>query len=676
MIRKTLLLLALIAGLGLTAQDVMTPKLLWKLGRVSLEDVSADGKSFLYGVTRYHIDSNNAQRDLYLLSTDGGEPHRLTNLEGRVSGAQFLGEKVGYSYQGQFYQVNRDGTGRKALTDIEGGISGAKAYPQENGSVTLLFTKKFKTSRNAKDLYPGLPEAEVRIIDDLMYRHWDQWNDYKSTHLCLARYGGQPVENFQDLMENEPYDTPVPPFGGPAAYTLSPDGRYVVYESKKLTGREFSEQTNSQLYQVDLQTGQTELLTEDLEGYDKQPHFSPDGQKLAFLSMATNGYESDVNDLLIMDMESREIRRVLREAGRYDELTFHSLAWKDQDELIAGVPYQGSNQLFKVDLSQKTAALKQITSDAHNYNHFEWSGGTLLVNRQDMNHANEVYRVNPKNGEARQLTTVNNDIYSALNTSRVESRTIRTSDGKDMQTWVIYPPNFDPEKKYPTLLYCQGGPQAMVSQFYSFRWNFQLMAAQGYIVVAPNRRGLPGFGREWNEAISGDWGGQAMEDYLSAIDALAQEPYVDEKNLGCVGASYGGYSVYMLAGIHEGRFSSFISHCGLFNLESWYLATEEMWFANKDLGGPFWEEGNRETYERFDPKEYVDNWDTPLLVFHGGRDYRVPKNQGMEAFNAAQLQDVPSKFVYFPNEGHWILSPQNGLIWHDQFFKWLDRWLR
>ena len=676
MIRKILLLLVLLAGTGLTAQDVMTPKLLWKLGRVSLEDVSADGKSFLYGVTRYRIDSNNAQRDLYLLSTEGGEPQRLTNLDGRVSGAQFLGNKVGYTYQGQFYQINRDGTGRKALTDIEGGISGAKAYPQKNGSITILFTKKFKTRRNAQDLYPGLPKAEVRIIDDLMYRHWDQWDDYKSSHLCLARYGDQPVENFQDLMENEPYDTPVPPFGGPAAYTLSPDGRYVVYESKKLTGREFSEQTNSQLYLVDLQTGQTELLTEDLEGYDKQPHFSPDGEKLAFLSMATNGYESDVNDLLIMDMETREVRRVLREAGRYDELTFHALAWKDQDELIAGVPYRGSNQLFRVDLSQKSADLEQITSGPHNYNHFEYHNGSLLVNRQDMNHANEVYRVDLKRGEAHQLTTVNNDIYSSLNKSRVESRTIRTSDGKEMQTWVIYPPNFDPEKKYPTLLYCQGGPQAMVSQFYSFRWNFQLMAAQGYIVVAPNRRGLPGFGRQWNEAISGDWGGQAMEDYLSAIDALAQEPYVDKENLGCVGASYGGYSVYMLAGIHEGRFSSFISHCGLFNLESWYLATEEMWFANKDLGGPFWEEDNRETYERFDPKEYVDNWDTPMLVFHGGRDYRVPENQGMEAFNAAQLQDVPSKFVYFPNEGHWILSPQNGLIWHDQFFKWLDKWLR
>lgn len=675
MIRKLLLLLALWAGFNLSAQNVMTPKLLWELGRVSLEDVSADGESFLYGVTRYRIDSNDARRDLYLLSTEGSEPRRLTHLEGQASGAQFVGDKVGFNYQGQYHLINRDGTGLKAITDIPGGITGAKAYLQENGSITLLFTKKIKTSRSASDLYPGLPQAEVRIIDDLMYRHWNQWDDHKSSHLCVARYGGSPVSQYDDLMEEEPFDTPVPPFGGPSAYTLSPDGRYAVYESKKLTGQEFSEQTNSQLYRVDLETGKTKLLTEDLMGYDKQPHFSPDGSKLAFLSMATNGYESDVSDLLILDLETGELRRVLREAGRYDELTFHSLAWEDEDDLIAGVPYRGSNHLFRIDVSGEVAEIQKITSGPHNYNHFELGGGRLLVNRQDMNHATEVYRVNTRTGEAKQLTTVNDDIYNSLALSRVESRMIPTTDGKKMHTWVIYPPNFDPEKKYPTLLYCQGGPQAMVSQFYSFRWNFQLMAAQGYIVVAPNRRGLPGFGREWNEQISGDWGGQAMDDYLSAIDALVKEPYVDEENLGCVGASYGGYSVYMLAGIHEGRFSSFISHCGLFDLESWYLTTEEMWFANQDLGGPFWKAENATTYKRFDPKEYVENWDTPILVFHGGEDYRVPENQGMEAFNAAQLRDIPSKFVYFPNEGHWILSPQNGLIWHDQFFKWLERWL-
>ncbi|MGB0980102.1 MAG: alpha/beta hydrolase family protein, partial [Croceimicrobium sp.] len=383
----------------------------------------------------------------------------------------------------------------------------------------------------------------------------------------------------------------------------------------------------------------------------------------------------DVNDLIVLDLKTKEKKHVLKSSGLYDKYTINSFAWEDEDEFIVGIPYMGSNQIFEVEAKGNSWEFEKISKGDHNHNHFEIAKGGLLVARQDMNNATEIYFIKD-NGKAKQLTHINDEIYASIGKSKVEKRMIKTSDGKDMLTWVIYPPNFDPAKKYPTLLYCQGGPQSMVSQFYSFRWNFQLMAAQGYIVVAPNRRGLPGFGREWNEKISKDWGGQPMRDYLAAIDAVAKEPYVDNDNLGCVGASYGGYSVYMLAGIHEGRFKSFISHCGLFDLESWYLSTEEMFFANYDLGGPFWEEANAASFSSFDPKDYVQNWNTPMLVIHGGKDFRVPENQGMEAFQAAKLMGVTARFLYFPNEGHWILSPQNGLVWHDQFFGWLDQWLK
>lgn len=676
MMKRILLLLLVFSG-SLFAQDnVMTPKLLWELGRVSLDAVSPDGKHFVYGVTRYNIDTNKSNRNLFLMNTEGGEATQLTQLPGGEYGAQFVGNKIGFQHNGQFHLVDMNGENLTTITDIEGGASGFKAYVQKDGSIKLLFTHQVKTSTSPGEMYPELPEAEFKIMDDLMYRHWDSWDDHKSSHLAYAHYTGEKINSFKDLMEGQVYDSPVPPFGGAESYTMSPDGNSVVYEAKKLTGKDFAEQTNSDLYLYNLKTGTEKNISQGMMGYDKNPQFSPDGKKIAWLSMKTNGYESDVNDLVVMDMASGKKTKVLATAGKYDELTFHSFAWEENNELYAGVPIGGSNHIFEIELKGNKVELERITTGDFNYNHFEPAGDDLIVERQDMNNATEIYRVNEDKGTATKLTGINDKIYNTIARGKVEKRMVKTTDGKEMLTWVIYPPNFDPNKKYPTLLYCQGGPQAQVSQFYSFRWNFQLMAAHDYIIVAPNRRGLPGFGREWNEQISGDWGGQAMQDYLSAIDAVSAEPYVDKENLGCVGASYGGYSVYMLAGIHEGRFSSFISHCGLFDLESWYLATEEMFFANFDLGGPFWEEKNQKTYQQFDPKDYVQNWDTPILVIHGGKDFRVPENQGMEAFNAAQLRGVPSRFLYFPNEGHWILSPQNGLVWHDQFFGWLDKWLK
>ena len=673
---KKIIGIFLLAAATLSAQDkLMSPELLWELGRVSLDAVSPDGKSFVYGVSRYDVNANKGNRDLYLMNIKSGETKQLTDLPGGEYGAHFVGKRIAFNYGGQLHSINTDGTDLQPLTAVEGGLSGAKAYAMKDGSIRILFAKSFKTAKTPSEMYPDLPEAEFRVMDDLIYRHWDSWDDYESMQLCVTDYKGEPVNGYKNLMDGTSFDCPVPPFGGSESYTLSPDGSKVVYESKRLSGKDFAEQTNSDIYMLDLESGSETNLSEGMMGYDKNPQFSPNGNKIAWLSMATNGYESDVNDLVIMDLKSGKKSHVLREMGEYDNLTFNSFSWEEDDEFVVGIPTMGSNQIFELEIERKGYELEKLSSGDHNYNHVEVAKGGYVVERQDMNHATEIYFVQ-EGKEAKKLTAVNDEIYANLGMSKIDKRMVKTSDGKDMLTWVIYPPNFDPNKKYPTLLYCQGGPQSQVSQFYSFRWNFQLMAAQGYIVVAPNRRGLPGFGREWNEKISKDWGGQSMRDYLAAIDDVAKEPFADENNLGCIGASYGGYSVYMLAGIHEGRFKSFISHCGLFDLESWYLSTEEMFFANYDLGGPFWDKANAETYSKFDPKDYVQNWDTPMLVIHGGKDFRVPENQGMEAFQAAKLRGVPARFLYFPNEGHWILSPQNGLVWHDQFFKWLDTYLK
>lgn len=671
---------------SLNAQDdIMTPQTLWKLGRVSLETVSPDGKNFIFGITNYNIEENKGNRNLYSMGMNGEGKKQLTDKEGSEYGANYLmdGKKIGYSHGGQFHVMDLNGSNSTDVTDIEGGIGNINAYNLPDGRVALLFTKSVKLEKTTADIYPNLPKAEALIIDDLMYRHWDNWSDAEYNHICIAYLDKDlKLSEIKDIMDGENFDSPVNPFGGNESFTLSPDGKTIVYEAKKLKGKDWAVSTNSDLYAYDIATGKTSNLTEGMNGYDKEPKFSPNGSKLAWMSMATPGFESDVNDIIIHDFKSGERIHTLKAGGWYDTHTFQSFSWANERTIYAGIPVDGANQIYKLDLpkkistSAKPTGLTPVSSSQHNHNHFEIAGKNLVLDRQDMNNATEVYKLVLKSHKETQITHVNDELYATIQKSKVEKRMVKTSDGKEMLTWVIYPPNFDPNKKYPTLLYCQGGPQSQVSQFYSFRWNFQLMAAQGYIVVAPNRRGLPGFGREWNENISGDWGGQPMNDYLSAIDDLSKESYVDENKLGCIGASYGGYSVYYLAGNHEKRFKAFISHCGLFDLESWYLSTEELFFANQDLGGPYWDVKNKETYNKFDPKDYVQNWDTPILVIHGGKDFRVPENQGMEAFQAAKLNGVPTRFLYFPNEGHWILSPQNGLIWHDQFFNWLDKWVK
>jgi dipeptidyl aminopeptidase/acylaminoacyl peptidase len=654
----------------LWAQEVMNPELLWDLKRVGSPSISPDGEHMVFTLRDYEVKENSGTTNLYIMSTDGKDLRMLVEMDGSQHSPQWKSAStIGFLSGGDWFEASIDGTYFVKVLDLESAVSNVSYSP--DGS-KLMFSTEVKTRENLMDLYPDLEHADVIISDELMYRHWDQWSDDMRSHVFYVAYAdgevsGDPV----DIMEGEDFDTPMMPFGGADDMCWTPNSDGIVYVCKKVTGLAYAQSTNSDLYLYDLSSKSTINLTEGMMGYDNSPSFSPDGRSLAWLSMERDGYESDKNRLFVMNWTDRS-----REDVSTDFLeTISSYSWSgDSKKIFFQAPKQATYQIYEMQMSK--GSVRQISDGDFNYGHPYPSGKHIFCSRTDMNHAAEIYRLDIKKGESIQLTHANDVIYDGLELCSIEKRWIETTDGKEMLTWVIYPPNFDPAQKYPTLLYCQGGPQSAVSQFYSFRWNFQLMASAGYIVVAPNRRGLPGFGLEWNEAISQDWGGQAMKDYLSAIDALAEEPYVDEDKVGAIGASYGGYSVYMLAGIHDGRFKSLISHCGLFNLESWYGTTEELFFANFDVGGPYWGKDVPESYAKFSPHNYVDNWDTPILVFHGGRDYRVPDTQGLEAFQAAQIKGIPSRLVYFPDEGHWILSPQNGMVWHAEFFGWLDKWLK
>jgi dipeptidyl aminopeptidase/acylaminoacyl peptidase len=528
--------------------------------------------------------------------------------------------------------------------------------------------KKMKST----DLYPNLDKSDAYVYDALHYRHWDTWED--------GSYGHVMIENLStgektDLMKGEPYDCPTTPFGGPEDYVWHPDGKSMVYVTKKLFGTDYVNSTNTDLYHYDLESKTTKNLTAFNKGYDTHPVYSSTGT-LAYLSMKRDGYEADKNDLKVV-LDDTHVNLTQDWDG-----TVREFIWSEDGKTIYfTAPTKGTVQLFSVPAKAKESGVgvKQITEGQFDLGSLTgFYKKQLIAGRNDMNRAKEFYLIDLKSGDMERLTGVNDELYAKIKTGKIEAEMVTTTDGKEMLTWVIYPPDFDPSKKYPTLLYTQGGPQSALSQFYSYRWNFQLMAAQGYIIVAPNRRGMPGYGVEWNEAISKDWGGQCMQDYLAAIDYMAEKPFVDNDRLGCVGASFGGYSAFYLAGIHEDRFKTFIAHDGVFNLKSMYGTTEELFFVNWDAGGPYWELDNaaaQKTYSDFDPSNFVANWNTPMLIIQGGKDYRVPIGQSLEAFTAAQQQGIKSRLLYLPEENHWVLQPQNGLVWQNEFFKWLKETL-
>ncbi|MGM0619973.1 MAG: prolyl oligopeptidase family serine peptidase [Bacteroidota bacterium] len=655
---------------------VMTPEILWSFGRVGGAQVSPDGEIILYLVTYYDIEENKPYNDIYSVAVAGGEPENLTRSSGNESGATWRpdGERIGFisaaSGSKQLWEMDPDGSGLRQVTDIEGGISGFNYSP--DGS-KIFYIKSVKQDENVNDMYPDLPKANARIETDLMYRHWDKWHDYTYNHIFVADYSDGKVGEGTDIMEGERYDSPMKPFGGTGQIAWNPDGKTLAYTCKKKTGKEYSLSTNSDIYFYDMESGETTNFTEGMMGYDKNPVFSPNGNYLAWESMERDGYESDKNRLFVADLETGEKTNF---SEGFDQ-NASGLSWSNDGQSIYFISnIHATDEIHRLDLAD--GSITRVTDGIHNYQLVEQAGSRLVAQKVSMSQPAELYRVDPQTGTDEAITAVNKGILDQLTMGKVEERWMETTDGKQMHSWVIYPPDFDPNKKYPALLYCQGGPQGTVSQFWSYRWNFQMMAANGYIVVAPNRRGLPGFGVEWNEQISKDYGGQNIKDYLTAIDEVTKEPYVDEDRLGAVGASYGGFSVFYLAGHHDGRFSAFISHDGMFNFEQMYATTEEMWFVNWDIGGPFWEKENEAAQRSytFSPHKYVQNWDTPILVIHGEKDFRVPPGQGLAAFNSAVLQDVPAKLLYFPEENHWVLQPQNGILWQREFFGWLDKWLK
>ena len=661
----------------INGQSVLTPEKLWDLTRVSAPQISPNGDYMLYSQTNYDIAGNRGNTDLFIQTLNTREIRQITatpfsEYEAQWSSTNEIWYLSSESGNTEIWKTNPDGSSKSKISNFgKTEIEGFKIAPDQN-SVIILRAVKIKNTVN--EIYTDLPKANVRIEDDLMYRHWNQWDDYHKRHLFYY-----PIENGQissegkDLLLNEPFNAIIPPFGGMEQVCYANDSKSAVYTSKKMNGKEFALSTNSSLYQVNFENGKTTNLTsKGYAGYDVHPSFSIN-KDLAWLSMARDGYESDKNDIIVhnykMDTDINLTAAL--------DLTVTDYSWHpDGTRIYFLAAKNGTVQLF--ELFVLTKKIRQITEGVHDYVSIAPSGNYVFAGRQSMLEPVDLYAVQiAKIGKSKitdnliRLTDVNKEIMASLAKPSVQQKWMTTSDGKKMLTWMIYPPDFDSTKTYPTLLYCQGGPQSAVSQFFSYRWNFMLMASQGYIVVAPNRRGLPGFGAEWNEAISKDWGGQAMRDYLSAIDQASELPYVDRNKLGAIGASYGGYSVYYLAGIHEKRFKTFVSHCGLFNLESWYGTTEELFFANWDNCGPYWEDKNKEYYSKNSPHKFVQNWDTPMLVIHGGKDFRVPESEGMQAFQAAQLKGVKSKYLYFPEEGHWVQSPQNGLVWHREFFKWL-----
>jgi dipeptidyl aminopeptidase/acylaminoacyl peptidase len=679
------LFVSLALSLSAYAQTRLTPELLWKMGRVSELAVSPDGSTILFGITYYDLATNKGSRDLYTyklkLPSNKGKEAIKAGLMTRVTQTPESeysaiwrpdGQKIAYltakSGEMQAWEINPDGSAPSQITTYAGGVSNF-AYAPDGKHIS--FTQDVKMDKTVNELYPDLPLANARIIDDLMYRHWNQWHDYAYSHVFVAPFENGVAGAAIDVLAGEAFDSPLPPMGGAEQIAWSMDGKAIVYSCKKKSGKEFATSTNSDLYWYDLATAKTTNITEGMMGYDNEPVFSPDGKKMAWLSMEREGFEADRNRLFVMDLATKTKTELVKDKNRS---AGHPEWASDSKSIYFTSDIRGTVQVFNAEL--ETAKLRQITEGQHNYGSAVVANGVLVGDVVSMSYPAELYTVDPNTGKQSLITDINRELLKGVEWGDVKERIIKTTDGKDMLAWVIYPPNFDPAKKYPTLLYCQGGPQSAVSQFFSYRWNFQLMAANDYIVIAPDRRGLPGFGQEWNDEISGDWGGQAIKDYLSAIDDIAKEPYVDATKLGAVGASYGGYSVYFLAGNHQKRFKTFIAHCGLFNLESWYGATEEMFFANWDMKGAPFAKPQPKSYAQFSPHKFVQNWDTPILVIHGEKDFRVPITEGMQAFNSAKLMGLDTRFLYFPEEGHWIMSPQNGVLWHRVFFDWLAKSLK
>ena len=663
----------------ITVEDgMLTPEVLEAFGRISQALPSPDGSSVIFTLSYEDIAENRSNAEIYKVSIDGKEIQRLTTTASSESNLRWIdnGARIAYLKKDkdlnspQIFVINADGSGEKRISEIKNGVECFEISP--DGKKVIFGSPIDDFNQKDDSLFKDLPKTTGRVVDDLMYKHWDEWVT-QIPHPFVADFSFDGLSNVKDIMEGEPYECPMRPFGGAEAFAWAPDSKSLIYVSRKLKGQEYAFSTDSNLYLYDLSTGETKNLTEEIPGYDTDPKFSPDGSKVAWLSMETPKYESDKKRLMVMDLISGQKTDLTADWDYWPE----EIAWSPNGESIwFAAYYQGTEPIFKINV--KDCSIETVAEGICDFVGVSPISDTMAIAlRHSMRYPNEICLVE-QGQEIKDLTAVNADLLSQIKLGEVRKEMVTTTDGKEMLSWVILPPDFDPNKKYPAIVYCQGGPQSAVSQFWSYRWNFMIMAAHGYVVIAPNRRGLPGFGTEWNRQISGDYGGQNMKDYLVAADYIASQPYVDKDKIGAIGASYGGFSVYWLAGHHEGRFAALIAHAGIFNLEAQYLETEEMWFADFDLGGPFWDKENavaQKTYAT-SPHLFVNNWTAPILVTVGELDYRILASQGMMAFNAAKMHGLEAEMLVFPDENHWILKPQNAILWQRVFFRFLDKYLK
>lgn len=684
--------------------DRLTPELLWSMGRIGSTVLSPDKTNILYTVTTYNISENRGYSAIYILNSETKETKKLTvNTSKSESDANFIenGRKIVFlcaddNGTSQLWMMNTDGSNRKCISSEKTDVNGYLFSPDEK-HVVLIHDVPTETSIIKND--DDLPKATGMVINELMYKHWDRY--VRSVpHPFIANFDGSQVTNARDILDGQPYESPMCPFGGIEEFAWSPDSKSLAYVMRKKTGRDYAISTDSDIFLYNLETGKTKNLckpenykspvvnatsslkhqiqyneNEDYNlGYDDKPKFSPNGKYIAWTSMKHDGYESDRTRLCVFEFSTG--------SKTYVTETFDSgvndFVWDDNSkELYFSGVWHGKTNLYKTNLKGEVS---KITDEVCDYTLVDVDSrqNKLLTKKQSMSIADDIFFVDIKKGTSYQLTNINESIYNKLTFGEVKERWVKTVDGKQELCWVIYPPHFDKNKKYPTLLFCEGGPQSPVSQFWSYRWNFQIMAANDYIIIAPNRRGLPGFGYEWLTQISGDYTGLCMKDYLSAIDDICKEPYVDKDRLGCVGASFGGYSVYWLAGNHDKRFKCFIAHDGIFNTQQQYLETEEMWFPNWDMGSAPWVKPGGEMQKVYSesPHLFVDKWDTPILCIHGQKDFRIEYTQAESAFNAARLRGIPAQLLLFPDENHWVLKPQNAILWQRTFFRWLDKWLK
>ena len=711
--KKILLMMAIAAvGLGgcnkrpeplkidnaLTAEEIaagrLTPEVMWKMSRAGSSSISPDGTTLLYQQTDYNITENRGVTTIWVEDLASKAVTRLTdNTSNNVSpkwsadGSRiyFLSDRSGSM---QVWEMTAAGANAKQLSDLDKDIEGFGVSPK--GDKAWYVQRIQVADRRSSDVYKDMDKSKARIYDDLMARHWDYWDEGEYMHIFVGDFGPEGIKPGVDIIGAEAaWDAPLAPYFDMAEIAWSNAGDKLAYTCKPLTGTAYAVSTDSDIFVYDLATGETKNICKpltgnsaaegeacldlaEMAGYDKYPVWSPDDRKIAFLSQRRAGNESDKARLFVYDCATADMQDLTADFD-YNAM---NVVWSGNDRLYFIAPIEATHQICRV--APSVGEVEVLTKGDHDINAFTMAGEKIAAELCTISMATEFFDVNPADGTLTQISAINKPVYDHIKMGEVQKRWVTTTDGKQMLTWVILPPDFDPAKKYPTLLYCQGGPQSVVSQFWSYRWNFQLMAAQGYIVVAPNRRGLPSFGQEWLDQISGDYSGQNIRDYLAAIDDVAKEPWADETRMGCVGASYGGYSVYFLAGCHEKRFKAFIAHCGIFDFDSMYGETEELFFVNNDYGGPYWDTKNATAQRSYanSPHKFVSKWDTPILIFTGEKDFRIPYTQSLEAFTAARVLGIPARLVAFENEAHQVFKPQNALVWNREFFGWLDKYVK